>query len=259
MLVFPCQPESRKDDSELSVSPVLSSHPLPPPTQVLTRPSCFCPNAQPKGETPGFQLLLCGSGEVQPAGHPASWSQDSLRPGMTPKVTAMVSGTPAKSAKRAALWLPLSGWLLENPGRPQAEGELGPPEGWQRHGFLPTQWYTGHHQSPATIFVLLTNKDREAQKCKRPHATPQPWPRVRKRRKSVCVGPGLCPQQLPPQTPVLPGAAPGRSQGTPASCGLLCRQTARCSPCARRAECPTSIAQCFSVTSITTPIGVPPP
>lgn len=244
--------------------PVLSPHPCPPtpcphPLRSLPAPAASVPMPSPRERPLASSCCPVVLGRFSPAGHPASWSQDSLRPGVTPKVTAMVSGTPAKSAKRAALWLPLSGRLLENPGRPQAEGELGPPEGWQRHGFLPTQWYTGHHQSPATIFVLLTNKDREAQKGKRPHATPQPWPRVRKRRKSVCVGLGLCPQQLPPQTPVLPGAAPGRSQGTPASYGLLCRQAARCSPCARRAECPTSIAQCFSVTSITAPIGVPPP
>lgn len=53
----------------MSCSPVLSPHPHSLPTQVLTCPSCFCPNAQPKGETPGFQLLPCGSGEVQ-----SSWS-----------------------------------------------------------------------------------------------------------------------------------------------------------------------------------------
>lgn len=157
--VFPSQPESRKGDSELSV---LSCPVLPP--KVLTCPICFCPNAQPKGKTPGLPPAASSCcpvvlGRFSQAGHPASWSPDGLRPGMTPKVTTVVSRTPAENAKSAALWLSL--WkcvyvcvaaghpgevgLVESPRVPTDRRGAGSSEEWQRPGFLPTQKCTGYH------------------------------------------------------------------------------------------------------------------
>lgn len=73
-----------------------------------------------------------------------------------------------------------------------------------------------HSGTLAIIFVFLTNKDRVTQEGKRPHATGQ---RLGRGGKSVPVGPGLCPLQLPCQTSVLPAAASGRMGATRLSRG----------------------------------------
>lgn len=106
--VFPSQPESRKGDSELSDL----SCPVPPPFQGPRLPHLLLPQCPAQGKDPW--LATCPSsccpvvlGRFSQAGHPASWSPDGLRPGMTPKVTTVVSRTPAENAKLVALWLPL--------------------------------------------------------------------------------------------------------------------------------------------------------
>lgn len=129
-----------------------------------------------------------------------------------------------------------------------------------------------HWLSPvsSTILTLLTDKDREAQRGKRPHATPSTshlsqW--LGRAGKPVCMGPWA-----------LSTAAASSDTSAPWGCF---REDGRHSPelghrglwpatdasadrlqsvrGARRAECPTRTVPCFSITSITVPIRVPRP
>jgi hypothetical protein len=78
---------------------------------------------------------------------------------------------------------PWGAWAV-SPRVPTGRGEWGPQDG----EVLASSPHSGYHWFPATVYP--SDKDREAQRGKRPHASSRdkpPWPMLRKRGKaSLC-------------------------------------------------------------------------